>query len=197
MQIYTRHQWRNAKVKSDGSRWKGLTPYTCLCYRCCALEQGTKRRALKGTKQSASLYGPLLLKIAPREMKHALKMHVPVCLYILHRIRIMWLYQYSIAQMFCQSKRITPKWIYTVLKNFPRSGFLSNWHLPWKQSFLWKFSSRGCGSPSARASYAYGRNDEKLQQDFEKASDCNFQHTLLPSEKHMRRSNAAVTEAGA
>jgi len=41
MQIYTRHQWRNAKVKSDGSWSKGPTPYTCLCYRCCALEQGT------------------------------------------------------------------------------------------------------------------------------------------------------------
>jgi len=28
-------------LKSDGSGSKGLTPYTCLCYRCCALEQGT------------------------------------------------------------------------------------------------------------------------------------------------------------
>jgi len=34
-----RHQWRKAKDKSDGS--KGLTPNTCLCYRCCALEEGT------------------------------------------------------------------------------------------------------------------------------------------------------------
>jgi len=41
MQIYTRHQWRKAKVKSDGSGSKGLTPYTCLCYRCCAREGGT------------------------------------------------------------------------------------------------------------------------------------------------------------
>jgi len=41
MQIYTRHHWRNAKVKSDGSGSKGLTPYTCLCYRCCVLEQST------------------------------------------------------------------------------------------------------------------------------------------------------------
>jgi len=45
MQIYTRHQRRNAKVKSDGSGSKGLTPCTCLCYRCCALEQGTQRHA--------------------------------------------------------------------------------------------------------------------------------------------------------
>jgi len=41
MQIYTGHQWRTAKVKSDGSGSKGLTPWTCLCYRCCALEEGT------------------------------------------------------------------------------------------------------------------------------------------------------------
>jgi len=27
--------------KSDGSGSKGLTPCTCLCYRCCALERGT------------------------------------------------------------------------------------------------------------------------------------------------------------
>jgi len=40
MQICTRLQWRNAKVKSDGSGLKGLTPCTCLCYRCCSLEQG-------------------------------------------------------------------------------------------------------------------------------------------------------------
>jgi len=26
MQIYTQHRWRNAKVKSDGSGSKGLTP---------------------------------------------------------------------------------------------------------------------------------------------------------------------------
>jgi len=41
MQICTWLQWRNAKVKSDGSWPKGLTPCTCLCYRCCALEEGT------------------------------------------------------------------------------------------------------------------------------------------------------------
>jgi len=37
-------------------------------------------RALKGVKQSPRPCGPLLLKIAPREVKHALEMHVPVCL---------------------------------------------------------------------------------------------------------------------
>jgi len=41
MHIYTRHQWRNAKVKSDCSGSKGRTPCTCLCCCCCALEQGT------------------------------------------------------------------------------------------------------------------------------------------------------------
>ena len=58
MQIRTRLRWRNAMVKSDGSGSKGLTPYTCLCYRCCALEQSTWRRALKGSKQSARPCGP-------------------------------------------------------------------------------------------------------------------------------------------
>jgi len=37
MQIYTRPRWHNAMVKSDSSGSKGLTPYTCLYYRCCAL----------------------------------------------------------------------------------------------------------------------------------------------------------------
>jgi len=89
-----RLQSRSAKVKSDSSGSKGLTPCTCLFYRCCALEQGTERRARRAqsVKQSARPCGPLLLKIAPREMKHALKMHVPVCLYVLFRIRILWLY---------------------------------------------------------------------------------------------------------
>jgi len=49
MLIYTRHQWRNAKVKSDGSGSQGLTPCTCLCYRCCALEQGTWKTHSKGS----------------------------------------------------------------------------------------------------------------------------------------------------
>jgi len=86
MQIYTRHQWLEAKDKSDGSGSKGLTPYTCLCYRCCALEETLKdaHGALKGAKQSPRPCGPLLLKIAPRDMKHAFKMHVPVCLYVLY-----------------------------------------------------------------------------------------------------------------
>jgi len=53
MQIYTRHQWRNAKVKSDGSGSKGLTPCTCLCYRCYALEQGTWRRARRTKRGQA------------------------------------------------------------------------------------------------------------------------------------------------
>jgi len=47
--------------------------------------------ALKWAKQSPRPCGPLLLKIAPREMKHALKMHVPVCLHVLYRIRVLWL----------------------------------------------------------------------------------------------------------
>ena len=38
MQIHTRLRWCNAMVKSDWSGSKGLTLYTCLCYRCCALE---------------------------------------------------------------------------------------------------------------------------------------------------------------
>jgi len=45
MQISTSLQWRNANVKSDGSGSKGLTHCICMCYRCCALEHGTYRRA--------------------------------------------------------------------------------------------------------------------------------------------------------
>jgi len=56
--------------------------------------------ALKGAKQSPRPCGPLLLKIAPREMKHALTMHVPVCLYVLHRIRILWLYHVQYCTIF-------------------------------------------------------------------------------------------------
>jgi len=89
MQICTRLRWGNAIVKNDGFGSKGLTPFTCLCYRCCVLEQGTLRRELKGAKQSVRPCCPLLLKTAPREMKHALKMNVPVCLYVLYRIRIL------------------------------------------------------------------------------------------------------------
>jgi len=69
MQMYTRHQWRNAKVESDGSGSKGRTPCTCLCYRCCALERGTYKDAhgaLKGAKQPPRPCGPFLLKIVPR-----------------------------------------------------------------------------------------------------------------------------------
>ena len=40
--------------------------------------------ALKGAKQSARPCGLLLLKIAPREMKHALRINVPVCLNVLY-----------------------------------------------------------------------------------------------------------------
>ena len=86
----------NGATQSDGSGSKGLTPCTCLCYRCCPLEQGTYRRALKGAKQSARPRGPLLLKIAPREMKHALKIHVPVYLYVLYRIRILCTVLYDV-----------------------------------------------------------------------------------------------------
>ena len=66
MQICTRLHWRNAKVKSDGSGSKGLTLCSCLCYRCCALEQSSFKDAhgsLKGAKQPARPCGPLLLKI--------------------------------------------------------------------------------------------------------------------------------------
>jgi len=59
-----------------------------------------KRFCHPWAKQSPRPYGPLLLKIAPREMKHALKMHVPVCLYVLYRIRILWLYHVYYCTMF-------------------------------------------------------------------------------------------------
>jgi len=51
---------------------------------------------LKGAKQSARPRGTLLLKIAPREMNHALKIHVPVCLYVLYRIHILCTVLYDV-----------------------------------------------------------------------------------------------------
>ena len=88
IQIYTRHQWRNAKVKLDGSGSNGLTPCVNVAVR---LHKALKHAhgTLKRVKQSPRPCGPLLLKIALRDMKHTLKMHVPVCLYILYRIRIL------------------------------------------------------------------------------------------------------------
>jgi len=53
MQIYTRLHWRNAIVESGCSGSKGLTPYTCRCYRCCALGQGTQRRARRTQRGQA------------------------------------------------------------------------------------------------------------------------------------------------
>ena len=50
MQMCTLLRWRNAMVKSDVSGLKGLTPFTCLCYRCCALGEGStlKTRTQRG-----------------------------------------------------------------------------------------------------------------------------------------------------
>jgi len=63
-------------------------------------------------------------------------------------------------KQFVQITRITSVWIYNVLKNFHRTGFLSNLRLPWNFSLYWnifyhsgflkqpalalKFSIRGC-----------------------------------------------------
>jgi len=89
MQICTRLQWRNAEVKSDSSGSKGLTPCVIVAVR---LSKALKdaHGTLKWAKQSARPCCPLMLKIAPREIKHALKMHVPVCLCALHSIRILF-----------------------------------------------------------------------------------------------------------
>jgi len=82
MQICTRLQWRNAEVESDSSGWKGLTPWH-LPVACVIVAVRLSKAlrdahdALKGNKQSARPCCPFLPKIAPREMKHALKMHVP------------------------------------------------------------------------------------------------------------------------
>jgi len=57
-------------------------------------------RTLNGAKKSAHPCGPLLLKTAPREMNHALKMHVPVCPYVLYGIRILWLYHVQCCTIF-------------------------------------------------------------------------------------------------
>jgi len=62
--------------KSAGSGSKDLTPYTCLCYRCCALEQGTKRRAPKGVKKSARTCGPLLKLLLIKKIYHLNTLHL-------------------------------------------------------------------------------------------------------------------------
>jgi len=85
----TRLRWHNAKVKSDGSGSKGLTPYTACVIVAVRLSKALKEGHSKGPFNLHVPCGPLLLKIAPREMKHALKIHVLVCLYVLYRIRIL------------------------------------------------------------------------------------------------------------
>jgi len=62
--------------KSDGSKSYGLTPCTCLCYRCCALKQGTKRRAFKGDKQSARQCCPLLKLLSIKKIYHLNTLHL-------------------------------------------------------------------------------------------------------------------------
>jgi len=65
MQIHARHQWRNAKVKSDGSGLKGLTHFALACVIVAVrLNKAIKdaHGALKGAKQSPRPCGPLLLK---------------------------------------------------------------------------------------------------------------------------------------
>jgi len=102
MQIYTRHQWRKAKLKSYGSGSKCLTLKPACVIVAVRLRKELKdaHGALKGSKQSTRPCGPLLLKIARREMKNALKMHVPVCLNVLYRIRILWLYHAQYCTIF-------------------------------------------------------------------------------------------------
>jgi len=60
--------------KSAGSRSYGVTQ-TCLCYRCCALEQGTYRRALKGAEQSARPCCPLLQLLLIKKIYHLDTLH--------------------------------------------------------------------------------------------------------------------------
>jgi len=61
--------------QSGGSGSYDLTPQTCLCYRCCALEQDT-RRALKGDKQSARPCCPLLKLLLIKKIYHLNTLHL-------------------------------------------------------------------------------------------------------------------------
>jgi len=76
-------RWRNAMAKSEGSGSKARLPApACVIV---AVRLIKPLRAIKGTKQSARPFGPLLLKTAPHftsGMKHALKTHIPVCLHV-------------------------------------------------------------------------------------------------------------------
>jgi len=67
----------------------------------CVWEMYLKKR-IQTSHAFCSPHGPLRLKIASREMKHALKMHVPACLYVLYRIRILWLYHIQRCTIFCR-----------------------------------------------------------------------------------------------
>jgi len=86
MQISMRLLWRNAMVKATVPDRSVRLP-TSACVIVAIRLSKALEDALKRAKQSARPCGPLLLKIPPREMKHALKMHVSVCPYVLHRIR--------------------------------------------------------------------------------------------------------------
>jgi len=79
-----------------------LPAHACVVIVAVRLDKALKdaHGELKGAKQSPRPCGPLLPKTAPREMKHALKMHVAVCLDVLYRIRILWLYHVQCCTIF-------------------------------------------------------------------------------------------------
>jgi len=101
-------------------------------------------RRTHGAKQSERPCSPLLLKIAPREMKHALKTHVPVCLYVLHRICILWLHhvQYctNILSNYTDHPQVHTYWIHRIKNFFTVQDVWGTCACPKKQSLPWKFS---------------------------------------------------------
>jgi len=81
-----RHQWRKAKLKSGGSGSKGLTPYTCVIVAVRLRKELPERvQAIYTSVRPASTKDCT----SGNETAHALKMHVPVCLNVLGRIRIL------------------------------------------------------------------------------------------------------------
>ena len=126
--------------KSDCSGSYGLTPYTCRCYRCCALERTQKIQAICTSVLSASktqskksiILTSCTFTQRKRTKKELANSYIKLLNYRhlivrFYRKRGLGPYQNHYDQSrrwswlqttLAQIARIVPKWIYTVLKIF-------------------------------------------------------------------------------
>ena len=114
-------------VKNDGSGAKGLTPYTCLCYRCCALEQALKDAHSKGPSNLQVRAVHLYWRLHLGKWNTLFDLPTSDCLIFTENEALVQITHYT-------SPNYThrPKWIYTRLKIFPRWGLLINFALALK-----------------------------------------------------------------